>query len=227
MVNVELGSFFQAPGPTALTVNDLMFESLDNLPIQILNLTSDDLHVWDRLSSANLQHTQIVSTNLLPPASSRAALRPYRIVAGPAGARIAILGLADPASVKPRSGFRALSATEAIDKVYEELKEQADFWIVLGDIPPQKAEELADRYSEIYGILLMQRQYRLLRPWQVNNAVICESVERGRYLGQLTLHFDDKGEMIAYEPRQIQLSADVPEDPALLEAMERTRSRLR
>ena len=42
-LQVDLGNYFSAPGSAAGTVNELMFESLKVMPVQVMNLGADDL----------------------------------------------------------------------------------------------------------------------------------------------------------------------------------------
>jgi 2',3'-cyclic-nucleotide 2'-phosphodiesterase (5'-nucleotidase family) len=209
-----------------------MLKAVETLPIQIFNLTSSDLYHWAALSAASFPKTQIISTNLVPPKGSRSPLPRYAIyeveIAGGEGrnVKLGFLGVANPAAVRPNSGFRAKKILDAIDEVKAEVMEQADVLIVIGEFRPGVAEELANRHPEVYAVLQLERQFRLIPPKQVNNAVILSSVERGRYLGQLNLQFGAQGDLVSYEPKSIQLDEKVPESAEFLELAEEVNKRI-
>jgi hypothetical protein len=89
-------------------------------------------------------------------------------------------------------------------------------WVVIGDFSEQLAVTLAVEHPDVFALLRMERRFRLYPPKQSGNAVLLSSVERGRYLGRLTLFFSEKGEVVQYEPEFTLLDAKVPEDPAFL-----------
>jgi 2',3'-cyclic-nucleotide 2'-phosphodiesterase (5'-nucleotidase family) len=235
-INVDLGNYFQSPGPYADRVNTLMIESLATLPMRIMNLGSEDLIWWKQLSSLELPETRFISTNLVP---RRAGLPPperYAITQlDPAETglarplRIGFLGITEPRLVKPNSGFRALDPVKAIAEVREEIISQVDFLVVLADwIRPQSSvpedwpiTAIAKENPEVYAILLTERRFVFYKPLQAGSATILSSIERCRYLGQLILGFDEKGKVVSIENNFLNLGDGAPEDQRLLEKEKR------
>lgn len=221
VVNLELGSFFLPLGPGSTPTNSFMLDSLDMLPVHVFNLTSDDLFLWKEIAARKFKSTQFLSTNLVAPARYQVKPETSVIVEVPgAGAggralKIGFIGFADPASVKPNSGFRAKDPLEAAAAVVPELKGKVDFIVAVGEVSDELAGALAERFPEIYAVLKMSRLFELPTPQQVQNAVVLSSVERGRYLGQLEFSIDSEGKVSAYQPDLIELSRDVPDEPAI------------
>lgn len=227
ILQVDAGNYLLQPGFTSGAINKLMFESLAQLPVRVLNLASEDLYFWNQLRTID-PTTQVISTNLVPRRKSVQAPARYAVVRVPAGElglerdlRIGFLGLTDPQRVKPNSGFRAIDPLLAVEQIKSEVLEKADLLIVLGDIPREEAEIeprsrirlLAEKHPEIAAIFLTEARYVLFPPQKINNAVILSGVERGRHLPRLTLLMEEDGRIVDFEFDAVELKAGVAEDP--------------
>jgi len=203
-------------------VNQMMIDSLNGLPLKVMNLATEDLHMWKQLAAAKPQ-TRIISTNLVPKDSTIPAPAPFALIEVPGqilgvkrNVKIGFLGLANPAGIKPKSEFTATDPVEAINKVKPMVAKQADFLVVLGDVPKSVAIRVANAHPEVLAFLMTERAYTLHRAEQVNNAVLLWSVEKGRHLGRLDLELNESGQVTIFKPDQVVLDATVPEDPTLL-----------
>jgi 2',3'-cyclic-nucleotide 2'-phosphodiesterase (5'-nucleotidase family) len=229
-LHVDAGNYLQPPGPRSDLINRLMVESFEEVPLAVLNLGIEDLFWWQDLSKAQKGQTKIISTNLISEAPGVPQPYKYAIVEVPAKAissgrdiRIGFLGIADPAKIKPNSKFRGIDPLEAISEIKQEVMEKADFLIVLADMSREGLEipedsifrKLAESHSEIVAILVTERRYRLYRPVRINSAVVLSTVERGRYLGQLTLGLDKSAAVTKFGAEFIELKEGVPEVEAL------------
>lgn len=234
IIQVDLGGYFEPPGPHAAAVNQFLFDGLKRLPLDILNLNSDDLNLWKENRPEAFSQTQVISSNLSPRQDSLPLPLRYAVKTVDLGTdgvskpvRIGFLGLTDPGKVKPNSGFGAEDPLQAVGRLKKEVLEKADFLILLADLPDETAVRLAEEHPEIYVVLLLERRFRLPPPRQVNNAVLLSSVERGRYLGQLALDFDPVSrELISYQPEYIELDDSIGEDPEFKKAEEKLNRRL-
>jgi len=228
LLHVDAGNYLQPPGPRSEMINRLMLESMQELPLAVMNLGIEDLYWWNTLSGEGVGDTQVISTNLVSEAPGLPQPAKYAVVIIPADQtalgrdlRIGFLGIADPKRVKPNARFRGVDPLEAVAAVKAEVMEKADFLIVLADVSrsrgeiPQVLRQLAEQNSEIIAILVTERRYRLYDPVQINSATILSSVERGRYLGQLTLLLDSSGAVAAVKPDSIELKEGLPEVEAL------------
>lgn len=224
VLQLDLGNYFMPLGPGADTVNQLMMESLDRLPLQVMNLAHEDLFLWTKLSKSSFRATKIISTNLTPLNASLPAPERYIVVEIPArelgvrkNVRIGFLGLSDPKYLKPNSGFTAVDPQAAVAAVKSEIAARSDFLVVLGDLPGKvTAIRLAKAHPEIYAILLVERAFIRHAPEQVNNAVLLWSIERGRHLGQLELELDEAGNVTVFKPSEVPMDSSVAEDETFL-----------
>ncbi len=231
VLQVDLGNYFKPLGPHSKAVNELMAEGLQRLPIEVMNLTPEDLYFWGELQRMELP-TRIISTNLTPRNASLGAPSRYAVVSIPAARlntgealRIGFLGVSDPLKVKPNSGFVGNDPVAAVSAAAEELAGKVDFIVVLADIDvgpgPFREDSLPARiaraHDRIYAVLVAEKRYILRTPLQVNNAVLLSSVERGRHLGRLTFGLDRLGNVTDARPEFIELKEGVPTEPYFLE----------
>ncbi len=230
VMQIDLGNYFEKPGPRATAVNRLMLEGLDQIPIDVMNLASEDLHFWPTLHQ-KAPRTQVISSNLKPRRPSLPQPKPYAMVeirAADLGLekdlRIGFLGVTDPGRVKPNSGMKAMDPLEAVGSVKKAVleKEGADFLILLTDLPRQSSRiepgsllhQLAQLNPEVTAILNTERRYVLFQPQIVNNAVILSGVERGRHLSRLTLTLDKSAQVQEIDYDTVELKEGIPEDEA-------------
>lgn len=241
VVQIDLGNYFHKSGARGSVVNPLMHESLGKIPLQVMNLASGDLAQWKELQKAKPQGTQVISTNLAPRRKGSQAPPPYAIVTIAADQvgldrdlRIGFLGLIDPTRVRPNSGFRGVDPLAAVDRVKDEVMEQADWLIVLADLPRPKNEisadsvfhKLAHRHPEIAAILHTEKRYVLFPPQLVNNAVVLAGVERGRHISRLTFDLDESGKVVEIDHETTELKEGVPEDSFWLSRVQRLKNSL-
>jgi 2',3'-cyclic-nucleotide 2'-phosphodiesterase (5'-nucleotidase family) len=208
-----------------------MLDALNRLPIDVFNLTPDDLYMWPDLAAADFPKTRFISTNLVAPDGVKSPAR-FAVMAIPRSERggepirIGFLGLVASSNVRPNSKFSALDPQEAVASVKSDVKEKVHCWVVIGDFSEQLAVTLAAEHPDVFAVLRMERRFRLHPPKQSGNAVLLSSVERGRYLGRLTMSFDEKGKVVAYEPEFTQLDAKVPEAPEFLRVADEVKSQV-
>jgi len=222
-MHVDLGDYFMPLGPGSDVVNEFMKQSLDVLPVQVMNLGPEDLHLWKDLSQSKFKTTSFVSTNLTPRDPSLPTPQRYAVVDVPAqklglkkNLRLAFLGLTNPTQVKPNAPFVAQDPIEAVAKIKPEVLKKADYLIVLAEVPKASAIRLAQDNPEIYAIMMIERSVIEHVPEQVNNAVLLWSMERGRSLGQLVLELDQNGAISVFKPTRVVLDSTMPEDQAFL-----------
>lgn len=229
-LHVDAGNYFFSPGPDAAQINTYLMESLEKIPMRVMNLGSDDLYWWNDISQSLTPETKIISTNLLPKKAGIKVPDRYTVVEIPADeigserpVRIGFVGFVDPRLVKPNSGFRAADPLKSFREIDTELSEKTDFIIVLwdlirprGDLKGTDIESLAKENENIYSIITTEKRFVIYDPVQLNSAVILSSIERGRYVGLLSLGLDGSGQVESVRPEFFEMHDQVPEDAYLL-----------
>jgi len=223
IIHVDAGGILMPRGPRAAHVNPEMLNAVRDLPVSVVNLSPPDLFLWDDVAASDLRE-RFISTNLSPLDPQRPSPARYRIIEALEGekvVRIGFLGISDPRKIKPNSGFRGEDPARAVQEIKAEVLREADFLVVLADIPQRPEESILDQlardHPEIIAVLTTEDNYRLHEPRVVNNAVVLSSVERGRYLGQLKLAIDENGKVLEFAPDFIQMGEEQPENHRFLE----------
>ncbi len=232
-IQVDAGNYFQMIGPYSDAVNRLMLDSLDSFPVKVLNLATEDLMFWGKLSEKSLPRTEVISTNLVRRDALLPSPKRYAVLQIPDDSgkpdtplKIGFIGLSDPARVKPRSGFRGRDPFEVLAEVIPELSPKVDLLVVLADLPRKLAVEVARRHSEVGAVLVARRGSRVEEAERVNNAIIASSVDRGRYLGKLILNMEKTGKVVGWDSEYVALKRGMTEDPVWLERQARVAKHL-
>ena len=223
IIHVDAGGILMPRGPSAAHINPEMLNAIRDLPVSVVNLSPHDLFLWDDVAASELGE-RFISTNLSPMDPHRPSPARYRIIEafeGEEALRIGFLGISDPRKVQPNSGFRGKNPSQAVQEVKTEVLKEADFLVVLADIPQRpedsSLDQLARDHPEIIAVLTTEDIYRLHEPRVVNNAVILSSVDEGRYLGQLRLVIDESGKVQEFAPDFIQMGQGQAEDHRFLQ----------
>lgn len=238
---IDLGSYFKSRGLEAEAVNRLMLESLRLLPLDLFHLSFADLFLWKDLNGGEAP-TRILSTNLVPLDETTPSPQPFAVLEVAADrlglqrpVRIGFLGLTTPQRVKKRSGFKALDPLQAVAQWKSKAMEQADFLILLSDLPRDSQRfspdsliaRLAGQHPEIRAILLAEKRFIFYEPETVGSAMVLSSVDRGRYLSSLRLVFDSQGRLFDMQAQNIQLGSKVREDSEFLRKQHSLAERIR
>jgi 2',3'-cyclic-nucleotide 2'-phosphodiesterase (5'-nucleotidase family) len=230
VVHVDAGNYFAPAGAEADRINRLMLESLQRLPVAVLNLGADDAYWWKTWNGEFPDSTQVVAANLVPRRSGLPTPKPYAVVEqaipGQPGMtfRIGFIGLVDPLLVKPISGFQGTDPVVAVDRVKKELQGKVDWIVVLVDTirpglnpPPQSLlGRLLSAHPDIDLVITTEKRFVKYEPVYVGRTLLLSSIERGRFLGDLKISFDEEGKPAAVDVSFVEMKVGIPEEPELL-----------
>lgn len=231
VVHVDAGNYLAPPGPDADRVNRLMLRSLELLPVAAMNLGADDTYWWRKLAPELNARTRVVVANLDPRRRDVPIPRKFTVhevpIPGQPGRlfRIAFVGLVDPVLVKPISGFRGRDPVAALRTLLPELRGKAD-WVVVfldtvrsGSVPPEGSliRRLVESCPEVDVLITTEKRFVRYDPVELGKTLLISSIERGRFLGDLQLYFDEAGRLTGRKVEFVEMKEGVPEDPTLLE----------
>ena len=108
------------------------------------------------------------------------------------------------------------SAVVAVRRAVQEVREQADVIIVLSNLNRETNETLAREIPGIAAIIGSSGGRRGDEIAGPDGLVVLRAAgTRGEYLGLLRLRFDDDRHVIDFESRQLALTPDYADDPAI------------
>jgi len=138
---------------------------------------------------------------------------------------IAVVGATNEATMEQQVKMLGVSlqvrdAVEAIRRTVEEVREQADVIIVLGNLSQETNTLLAQQVPGIDAVIGVYKSWQI-HPIAVQGpegqVVLHSSGTLGEYLGVLTLYFDTQGRVVSFEGRGAALTPDYyGDDPEMV-----------
>lgn len=187
-------------------------------------------HDFNYGGEALLQRVQearfpVLSANILQEASGQGLLDPVAFFEVN-GLRLAVLGLTTPdTAVKTLpahvEGLAFLDPVEVASRWVPRLREEADLVVVLSHLGVEVDRELAARVPGIDVIVGGHSHTVLEKPIRVDETLVVQAGEYGKYLGVLRLQVaqrpDGEGgsRVLGYEGYLIPVDAEIPGDPEI------------
>lgn len=100
---------------------------------------------------------------------------------------------------------------ESLPAVLTTLRKSADFIVVLSALPEKENVAILESYPEIRLLISANPSRPNLQPKRINNGLITQTANQGRYLGQIKIKDTDK-QTAQHEIRFIPLKENLPED---------------
>ena len=119
------------------------------------------------------------------------------------GKKIALIGLS---ALENQPGWKVESPFSALDRVLTEIRDKADFIVVLSNLAPEMNWDIAAKYPYISAIL----SHESGKTEQMGDVLLAYSEAKGKTLGVLTLRVEGDGRRASAE--QIALTEAVPDD---------------
>lgn len=146
------------------------------------------------------QSCPLLAANLVAP---ELKFQPY-LMRTVGGKKIALVGLS---ALENLPGWKVESPFSALDRVLPEIRDEADFIIVLSNLALETNRDIAAKYPYISAIL----SHESGETEQIGDVLLAYSEAKGKTLGVLTLRVDGDGQRASAE--QIALKEAVPDDP--------------
>jgi len=231
LIRIDGGSLFAEGTAEAPVVNRWMVEGTFRSAMDAVNLTLNDLPVWQEMAALaahdrmpeEFLRVPLVSANLVPKDPSFPRVMPYRIKevqpasgAGKKTLRVGITGvLFDPEGRVAAAEFDLEEPRAALRRVIAELKERTDLRIVLTDMDLGKAISLAVGVPGIQ-ILVVSHEYQAVsEPQAVGETMILMNVNEGRMLAEVRVPLGGEGRQPDVQARFVPLDKTVPDDEVL------------
>jgi 2',3'-cyclic-nucleotide 2'-phosphodiesterase (5'-nucleotidase family) len=230
VINVELGSYLSLPSPDSDSINQLMLEALSEIPVDVFHLNAWDVPHWQSIAKLKGYSAKTLSSNIIWPSDQKKKPRPFIVkkieISKEKSIRLGFIGISDPKTFAKNSKFHAANSYKVVSRLFEKHSEKADYWILLTDLSSAAARILAKDHSGIIAVLIMGKSYRIAKPTQVNNAVVLESIERGRQLGKLRLVFNSEGKLVSYMPGFVSMNDKIKDDEKMAAKIEELSEKL-
>jgi 2',3'-cyclic-nucleotide 2'-phosphodiesterase (5'-nucleotidase family) len=151
----------------------------------------------------------LVSANVVKKYGRRIS-DPY-VIKNAAGLRWGIFSLmsANPSSKAQTRDWKVLDPVSKGKQAVKELRGKADIIILLAAMPVKELRSLLSQLPEITIAVIGYNPSRLREPLQVGQTIVVSSSAYGKYLGMLTLFFDDPTAPFADEAKVMRLEREL------------------
>ena len=210
-------------GLAGSTRGRVIVDGMNRLGYDAMTLAAGELNLGLDVLKARLSEAEfpILSANLSMQATGDPFVAPWT-TREMAGHRVAIIGLTSPTVQMlldgTQTGLAVVEPLPAARAAIETLRGQADIIILLSNLGFETDEKLALELPEIDVIVGGQNGRILVPPLRPRDdgAIIAQAGTLGKQIGVLTLDFDAKGKLVAYDGQMRDLADDVPSDEEML-----------
>ena len=211
----------QGMGDDRSVKNRWLWQGMQRLGIEVLNVAEDDIAELQALG-VNLQGSdRFISANLISTKTGEPLLKPYAVK------QIAL----KRSNQKYRVGFLGLSGRESFLKTdaagyswadpqasarrwLPELRKECDFLIVLACLPAREAVQLAVDNSSIDIIVSGFKHQMSGLPARINQSTIMYAEDEGKILGELRFSVA-RGQKVDVQPVNHTLTRNIKDEPAM------------
>jgi 5'-nucleotidase/UDP-sugar diphosphatase len=162
----------------------------------------------------------VLVANLYDAVTDSLLFPPNRIVTLASGLRIGIIGVMSPnLRLPPQVPTGSLRITDAVDAVKREvqsLRGEVDSYIVLGHLPLQEAQRIAQTVPEVDVVVFGHEGRGMPRTVRTGYAFLLQVRPQGRYMGLAFATMDDSGRVQTLSTQVRPLSPDYADDEAVV-----------
>ena len=218
---VDAGDFSADVAPEAEARNQWVLEGLRRMDYAAINIGElEVIPETDRWSElASVSDLPFVSANAVIPPGSAVKTSPYVIrdveTAGGRHIRVGLLGLTVPAS-----GSLDIAFADPVEKALQhvdELADQSDVLVVLGQMSLSTAQELARAVPQIDILIGAANDTHPAGAEMEGNTIIVYPYPQGMGLGDLRLFFNEEGRPARFFYRLVPLPSQLEDHPDWLE----------
>ena len=135
--------------------------------------------------------------------------------------RIAVLGIIAPAAFNYydeniTKDLKIDDPFKALHDILPDIKEKADFIILLSHLGHEEDRKLALKFPRIDLIISGHSQNVLQEAERINKSVIVQAGHDGYYLGKLDLIFTNKRKNYKFDSKLLIMNLDLPNDPDIV-----------
>jgi hypothetical protein len=186
---VDAGDITAGPRPWEILELEYILKGYEQMGYHAVNIGHRDISLsFEDLRKMKEHCSRFVSANVFGP-DGQLVFEPYRVTELSNGYRCGIIGIADDdvPSDSVGDGLSIVSPADAIAKFLPELKEKADYIVLLAFADKPAMEELARQFFEvdvIVGGKVEQASNELIRE---NQSVIVYNTDKGKSVGRLDI----------------------------------------
>jgi 5'-nucleotidase/UDP-sugar diphosphatase len=189
----------------------LIVEAFNRMGCDAVGIGEDDLRLGTKAFARAKKKASFpfVSANVVKKYGRRVS-DPY-VIKNAAGLRWGIFSLmsANPSSKVQTRDWKVLDPVSKGKQVVKELRSKADIIILLAAMPIKELRSLLSQLPEITIAVAGHNPSGLRKPLQVGQTIVVSSNAYGKYLGMLTLFFEDPTATFVDEAKVMRLEREL------------------
>ena len=186
---VDAGDVTAGPREWELLELQYILKGYEMMGYHAVNLGHRELSIGlEGLRRIEQDYGRLVSANVVDEKGAP-VVEPYRVVELSNGYRCGILGVVDD-RIEPDqigAGLRVVAPTEAIARYLPELRQKADFIVLLAFMDESQMQALAERFFEVNVIVGGKVRQATTEPVMVNRSAIVFNTDKGKNVGRLDI----------------------------------------
>jgi hypothetical protein len=221
-VIVDGGSILTRRSHAREMVDDTTLTGMERMGYAAATLGQYDLYngveyLMDRMEGKDLP---LVSANVMDESTGELLVKPYVIVERH-GVKFGITGVVDPAKTTEAQrgpempGVTVGNPVAALQEVVPKLREKVDFVVVLSQLGLTQSKDVPLQVPGIDFIVVGAQNTQSTKPYEVEGTVFLQPGQRGQYMCDYRLSFDETGAYTGYTGTTVTLDDSVPADASI------------
>ena len=219
---VDGGSFLTRRAHAREKVDDTNLTGMERLGYAAATIGQYDLYNGTEYLMARMEGRgfPLVSANVFDESTGELVVKPYVIVER-RGIRFAITGVVDPGTTTGAKrgpempDITVANPVASLQDIVPSLREQADFVVVLSQLGITQSKDLPLQVPGIDFIVVGAQGTHSAKPYEVEGTVFLQPGQRGQYMSDYRLSFDETGAYLGYEGSATVLDDKVPADASI------------
>ncbi|MCB2181488.1 MAG: hypothetical protein KQH63_05655 [Desulfobulbaceae bacterium] len=148
------------------------------------------------LEQKERSHFPWLSANLVNSETGKPLFDPY-IIIKKSGLRIAVIGitgLEEHAALPGTTRVTTLSWKKILLPLVNELRSKSDLVVLLSSLSPGDNQEISNQFPTLHILIQSGGRPRNIIPRLINNTLVCQTDRQGKYLGKLSVHWQESGQ---------------------------------
>ncbi len=225
---VDAGDVVAGPREWELLEMEYILKGYEVMGYHAVNVGHRELSLGlEGLRRIRRDYGRLISANVLDP-DGAPVVEPYVVVELSNGYRCGIIGVVDD-RVEPDqvgAGLRLVAPTEAIAKYLPELKQKADFIVLLAFADEPQMQALATQFFEIDVIVGGKVRQATTDPVLANRSAIVFNTDKGKNVGRLDIRYQ-KNEPWQYAGSMTVLEESMEKDAQITALVEEYKEQLK
>jgi 5'-nucleotidase/UDP-sugar diphosphatase len=201
-ITVCAGDEFTGDPLSSLTSGKAQIEILNLMEPDVFELGNHEFDYGIDNLKKDIETAQfpIICANLVYKKNKKLFVPPY-IILNRGKLKIAFIGLITEGLdklLKQSEELEVLNAESTLTFYMKELDEESDFQVLVSHMGIQKDKSIAKKIEGLELIIGGHSHTAIFKPFRINNTLICQAGSRGKYIGELKLFLNSKGEIISY-----------------------------